>query len=183
MFSRRRFFDLTLLWISGLAWYPSCPITFGKIPSSGLQCTLWFIYLHVGHLSAVFTTSHHHLCSTEIYSASLLSSARSVTTSANIERHRHCPQRQGYQISIIGHELERGKRILPVIVTCYRRVLLCTHIYTLPRVLSAGSSFCWRSALSQPACYWARTDHLGSRLHIRHDTVLCTAFGGHNSRR
>ena len=91
VFSRRRFFDLTLLWISGLAWYPSCPITFGKIPSSGLQCTLWFIYLHVGHLSAVFTTSHHHLCSTEVSSASVLSPARSVTTSTNIERHRQSP--------------------------------------------------------------------------------------------
>ena len=85
VFSRRRFFDLTLLWISGLAWYPSCPITSRKLPSSGLQCTLWLIYLCVGHLSAVFTISHNHLCGTQVSSA-LLSSARSVTTSTNIER-------------------------------------------------------------------------------------------------
>ena len=84
--------------LSGLAWYPSCPITSGKLPSSWLQCTLGVIYLCVGHLSGVFTTSHHHLCSTEVSSAFLLSSARSVTTSTNIERHSHRPR---YQISII----------------------------------------------------------------------------------
>jgi len=55
-------------------------------------------------LRAVFTTSHHHLCSTEVSSASLLSSARSVTTSTNIERHSHCPQCQGYPISIISYD-------------------------------------------------------------------------------
>ena len=87
--------------LSELAWSPSCPITSGKLPSSGFHCTLWFIYLCVGHLSAVFTTSHHHLCSTEVSSASLLSSARGVTTSTNIERQRHCPQCEGYQISRI----------------------------------------------------------------------------------
>ena len=37
--------------LSGLAWYPSCLVTSGKLPSSGLQCTLWY----VGHLSAVLT--------------------------------------------------------------------------------------------------------------------------------
>ena len=72
--------------LSGLAWYPSCPITSGKLPSCGLQCTLWFIYLCVGHLSAVFTTFHDHLCTTEVSSASLLLSVRIVTTSTNIER-------------------------------------------------------------------------------------------------
>ena len=87
--------------LSGLAWYPSCTITSGKVPLSGHQCTLWFICLCVGYLSAVFTTSHHHLCSTEASSPSLLSSACSVTTSTNIERHSHCPQCQGYPISII----------------------------------------------------------------------------------
>ena len=64
------------------------------------ETTLWtsvFIYLRVGHLSSVFTISHHHLCSTEVSSASLLLSTSSVATSTNIERHSHCPQRQGYQ--------------------------------------------------------------------------------------
>ena len=32
--------------------------------------------------------------------------------------------------------------------------------------------------MSQPVCYGARTDHLGSWLHIQYDTALCTAFGG-----
>ena len=128
--------------LSGLAWYPSCPITSGKPPSSGLRCTPWFIYLCVGHLNAVFTTSHHHLSSIEVSSAFLLSSARSVTTSTNIERHNHCPQCQVHQTSTIGYCLERGEWILPVIATCCRRVLLCTHIYTLAR-----GAFCWRQLL------------------------------------
>ena len=87
--------------LSGLAWYPSWPITSGKLPSPGLQCAPWFMYLCVCHLSAVFTISHHHLYSTEISSASLVSSAHSVTTSTNIKRHSHCPQCQGYQMSIL----------------------------------------------------------------------------------
>ena len=125
-----------------MAWYPSCTITSGKVPLSGHQCTLWFICLCVGYLSAVFTTSHHHLCSTEASSPSLLSSACSVTTSTNIERHSHCPQCQGYQISTIGYELERDELIFSVIATCCRRVLLCTHINRLPR-----GAFCWRRLL------------------------------------
>ena len=57
-----------------------------------------------------------------------------------------------------------------------------THIYTLPYgVFSAGGSWCWRSALSRPACYWARTDHLGSRLHIRTRTELATPTPQHRS--
>ena len=40
IFGRSLFVDL-----SGLAWYPTCSITSGKLPSSGLQCTLWFTYL------------------------------------------------------------------------------------------------------------------------------------------
>ena len=45
-----------------------------------------------------------------------------------------------------------------------------THIF------STGGAFCWSElllevALSQPVCYWARTDHLGSRLHIRYNTA------------
>ena len=144
--TRRRFFDITLVSLSfvdlsGLPWYPSCPIAAGKLPSFGLQCTLWFIYLCVGRLRAVLT-SHRHLCSTEVSSASLLSSVRSVTTSTNIERHSHCPRCQGYQMAIIGYELERGEWILPVVATCCRRVLLCTHIYTLPR-----DALCWRQLL------------------------------------
>ena len=153
-----------------MAWYPSRPITSEKQPSSGHQCTLWFLDLCVGHLSAVFTTSHPHRRSTEAYFASFLSSARSVTTSTNIDRQSHCPQCQGYQISIIGHDVERGERIIPVTATFHG-------------VLSAGGSFCWGFALSQPASYWAQTYHLGSRLHIRYDTVLCEAFGGDNPRR
>ena len=143
VFSRRRFIDLTLLWIS-LDWHgiPSVLyITSGKLPLSGFQCTLWFICLCVGHLRAV-TTSHHHLCSTEVSSASLLSSARSITTSTNIERHSHCPQCQGYPISIIGYELERDGRILPVVATCCPRALFCKRIYTLTRC-----AFCWRQLL------------------------------------
>ena len=38
------------------------------------------------------------------------------------------------------------------------------------------------SAFSQPGCYGAWTDHLGSWLHIRYDTAPCTAFGGTISR-
>ena len=94
-----------------MAWSPSCPITSGKLPSSGFHCTLWFIYLCVGHLSAVFTTSHHHLCSTEVSSASFLSTARSVSTSTNIERHSYYPQCQGYQISIIRQSLREPIRV------------------------------------------------------------------------
>ena len=103
-FSRRRFFGLTLLWIS-LDWHGILAVLSPlKLPSSGLQFTLWFIYLCVGHLSAVFTTSHHHLCSTDVSSAFLLSSVRGVTTSTNIERHSHCLQCQEHQISILGYE-------------------------------------------------------------------------------
>ena len=132
VFSRRRFIDLTLLWIS-LDWHgiPSVLyITSGKLPLSGFQCTLWFICLCVGHLRAV-TTSHHHLCSTEVSSASLLSSARSITTSTNIERHSHCPQCQGYPISIIGYEARAwrvdtsGDRDL-----LWSRAVVHTHLHT-----------------------------------------------------
>lgn len=102
-------------------------------------CSLYIFC--VGHLSAVFTTSHH-LCSTEVSSASFLSSARSVTTSTNIERHSHCPQRQGYQISIIGYEMERCELIFQVMTTCRLRALLCIYIYTLTR-----GAFCSRQLL------------------------------------
>ena len=80
VFFRRRFFDLTLLSLSCgfLDWHGICPITSRKPPPS--------IYLCVGHLITVFTTSHHHLCSGEVYSASLQSSTRSVTPSTDIER-------------------------------------------------------------------------------------------------
>ena len=120
----------------------SCCIATDKLQSSGLRYPLCFIYLCVGHLNAVFTTSHHHLSSIEVSSAFLLSSARSVTTSTNIERHNHCPQCQVHQTSTIGYCLERGEWILPVIATCCRRVLLCTHIYTL-----LWGAFCWRQLL------------------------------------
>ena len=133
----------TSLFCGSLDWHsPSCPITSGKLPSSELRCVLWLICLCVGHLSAVYTTTHHHLCSTEVSHASLPSSTRSVTTSTNIERRSHCPQCQGYQISTIGHELERGEWILPVIATFCRRELLCAHIYTLQR-----RAFCWRQLM------------------------------------
>ena len=84
VFSRRRFFELTLLWIS-LDQHGILAV----LSPLGSQHRLDFsvIYLSVGHLNAVLTTSQHHLCSTEVSSASLLSSARSVTTSTNIDRH------------------------------------------------------------------------------------------------
>ena len=50
---------------SGPAWYPSCPVISGKLPSSGLLHYLWFISVCVGHLSAVFTPSRHCFYSTE----------------------------------------------------------------------------------------------------------------------
>ena len=93
------------LWIDR---YSSCPIRSGKLTTSGHQCTLPFIYLRVGHLSAVFRTSHHHLCSRDVSSAVRLLSASSVATSTNIERHSHQPQRQGYQISILNHTVVVG---------------------------------------------------------------------------
>ena len=51
---------------SGPAWYPSCPVISGKLPSSGLLHYLWFISVCVGHLSAVFTASRHCFYGTEI---------------------------------------------------------------------------------------------------------------------
>ena len=50
---------------SGPAWYPSCPVISGKLPSSGLLHYLWFIYVCVGHMSAVFTPSRRCFYSTE----------------------------------------------------------------------------------------------------------------------
>ena len=50
---------------SGPAWYPSCPVIYGKLPSSGLLLYLWFISVCVDHLSAVFTPSRHCFYSTE----------------------------------------------------------------------------------------------------------------------
>ena len=50
---------------SGPAWYPSCPVISGKLPSSGLLHWLWFVSLCVGHLSAVFTPLRHFFYSTE----------------------------------------------------------------------------------------------------------------------
>ena len=47
------------------AWYPNCPVIYGKLPSSGLLHYMRFIYVRVGHLSAVFTTSRHCFYSTE----------------------------------------------------------------------------------------------------------------------
>ena len=49
----------------GPAWYPSCPVISGKLPSSGLLYYLWFISVCVGHLSTVFTPSRHCFYSTE----------------------------------------------------------------------------------------------------------------------
>ena len=60
------------------------------------------VYISVLATSAPYFQHHTIICSTEVSSASLLSSARSVTTSTNIERHSHCTHRQGYQLSIIG---------------------------------------------------------------------------------
>ena len=50
---------------SGPAWYPSCPVIYEKLPSSGLLHYLWFISVCVGHLSAAFTPSRHCFYSTE----------------------------------------------------------------------------------------------------------------------
>ena len=50
---------------SGPAWYPSCPVISGKLPSSGLLHFLWFISVCVGHVSAVLTPSRHCFYSTE----------------------------------------------------------------------------------------------------------------------
>ena len=50
---------------SGHAWYPSCPVISGKLPSSGLLHYLLLISVCVGHLSAVFTRSRHCFYSTE----------------------------------------------------------------------------------------------------------------------
>ena len=50
---------------SGPAWYPSCPIISGKLPSSGLLHYLWFISVCVGHPSAVCTPSRHCFYNTE----------------------------------------------------------------------------------------------------------------------
>ena len=50
---------------SGPAWYPSCPVISGKLPSSGLLHYLWFIYVCVGHLGAVFSPSRHCFYRTE----------------------------------------------------------------------------------------------------------------------
>ena len=50
---------------SGPAWYPSCPVISGKLPSSGLLHYLWFQSVCVGHLSALFTASRHFFYSTE----------------------------------------------------------------------------------------------------------------------
>ena len=50
---------------SGPAWYPSCPVIYGKLPSSGLLHYLRFISVCVGHLSAMFTPSRHCFYSTE----------------------------------------------------------------------------------------------------------------------
>ena len=125
--------SITLLWIS-LDWHGI--LAFLSPLGSYIVWTSVFSVIYISVLATYAPYLQHHtiICSTEVSSASLLSSARSVTTSTNIERHSHCPHRQGYQISIIiGYELERGKWILPVIAACCPRVLLCTHIYTLPR--------------------------------------------------
>ena len=59
------------------------------------------VYISVLATSGPYFQHHTIICSTEVSSASLLSSARGVTTSTNIERQRHCPQCEGYQISRI----------------------------------------------------------------------------------
>ena len=46
---------------SGPAWYPSCPVISGKLPSSGLLHYLWFISVCVGHLSAAFSSRTKHI--------------------------------------------------------------------------------------------------------------------------
>ena len=84
-----------------MAWYPMIAVLSALGSYRHLDFSeLWFKYPCVGHLSAVFT-SYHHLCSTEMASASLLSSARGAHTPTDIERHSHCPHCQGYPTSII----------------------------------------------------------------------------------
>ena len=50
---------------SGPAWYPSCPVISGKLPSSGLLHYLWLISEFVDHLRAVLTPSRHWFYITE----------------------------------------------------------------------------------------------------------------------
>lgn len=97
-----------------------------------------------------------------------------------MEDTQHC---QGYRVSMIGYELDRGEWILPVITNYCRRVLLWRHIYTLSRGAFCSSQFPLEVCTESTTCHWAPTDHLGSRLHIRYDAFLRKAFRGHPSRR
>ena len=84
---------------SGPAWYQSCAVISGKLPSSGLLHYLWFISVCVGHLSAVFTPSRHCFYSTEsifvLCCLPYLPSQGVTLLSANVGRHSLCSHCQG----------------------------------------------------------------------------------------
>ena len=85
---------------SGPAWYPSCPVISGKLPSSGFLHCLWFISVCVGHLSAVFTPSRHCFYGRKylllLCCLPYLPSQGVTLLSANVGRHSLCSHCQGY---------------------------------------------------------------------------------------
>ena len=86
---------------SGPAWYPSCPVISGKLPSSGLLHYLWFISVCVGHLSAVFAPSRHCLLQHRknlllLCCLPYLPSQGVTLLSANVGRRNRCSHCHGY---------------------------------------------------------------------------------------
>ena len=87
---------------SGPAWYPSCPVISGKLPSSGLLHYLWFISVCVGQLTKrrVYTITtlllQHRRYLLLLCYLPYLPSQDVTFLSANVGRHSLYSHCQGY---------------------------------------------------------------------------------------
>ena len=85
---------------SGPAWYPSCPVIYGKLPSSGLLHYLWFISVCWPPKRRVYTITSLLLQNRKyllLFCCLPCLPSQGVTLlSANVGRHSLCSHCQGY---------------------------------------------------------------------------------------
>ena len=79
---------------SGPAWYPSCPVIYGKLPSSGLLHYLWFISVCVYTITSLLSQQRKYLLL--LCCLPYLPSQGVTLLSANVGRHSLCSRCQGY---------------------------------------------------------------------------------------
>ena len=85
---------------SGPAWYPSCPVIYGKLPSSGPLHYLWFISVCWPPKRRVYTITslllQHRKYLLLLCCLPYLPSQGVTLLSTNVGRHSPCSHCQGY---------------------------------------------------------------------------------------